>query len=86
MREQAVVADGEPEAGQQPHAEEKAQFHPADRAVGQQPQGDKRADQRQDVEYDEVPPLHLVQVPASNNPDVAHDHTGNILGPDSWAD
>jgi hypothetical protein len=79
MREQTVIADRQTEAGQQPHADEKAQLHHPDRPVEQQAQCDKRADQGQDIEYDKMPPLHLVQVPASDDPNVAHARTGNIL-------
>jgi hypothetical protein len=79
VREQPVIANGEPEAGEQPHSEKQASLEPADRSIEQQAQRNQRADKRQYVEYDEVAPLQPMKVPALDYPDIAHFRTGNDL-------
>ena len=72
MREQAVIADGQAESGQQPHREEQTDLDDADRPVEQQAERGQGADKGQDIENDEMPPLQLVKVAASDDSMIAH--------------
>ena len=71
MREQAVIADGETEAGHEPHAEKQGNVERAGRTVEQQAQCDQGPKKRQHVEQDEVLPLQPVKMPAPDDAVVA---------------
>ena len=72
MSEETMIADGEPEPGEEPHREKQADLDSPDGPIKQQTQRDQRTHKRQYVENDEMPPLQLVKVPASDDSTIAH--------------
>jgi hypothetical protein len=71
MREEAVIANRQAETGQQPHREKQADVDGADRPIKQQAESDQGADNGQDIEDNEMPPLQLVKVAVSDDSMIA---------------
>jgi hypothetical protein len=72
MSEEAVIADRQAEAGEEPHAKKQADLDSPDRAIEQQAQCDERAEKGQYIEDNKVTPLQPVKVAASDYSIVAH--------------
>ena len=79
MGEKTVITDRQAKTGEEPHREKQADIDGADGPIEQQAEGDQCAQKRQYIEDDEMPPLQLMKVAASNYPIVAHAVTA-ILG------
>ena len=62
--EQAMEANSDAEPGHEPHREEQAELDRPDRAVSEQRQRDERPREGHEVEQNEMPQLHAVQVGA----------------------
>jgi hypothetical protein len=67
-----MIADGEAQTREQPHREKQADLDSPNGPMKQQTQRDQRTHKRQYIENDEMPPLQLMKVPASDGPFVAH--------------
>ena len=78
MREEPMIADGQTETREQPHPEKQADLDGADGPIKQQAQRDERAEKGQYVEDNEMPPLQLMEVTASEYSIVAHFGTAAI--------
>jgi hypothetical protein len=79
MGEKTVITDRQAKTGEEPHREKQADIDGADGPIEQQAQGDERTQKGQHIEDDEMPPLQLVKMAASDYPIVAHSITA-ILG------
>src|SRR4051794_30686066 len=72
MGEQAMIADRQTKAGDQPHAEKQADFNRSNRPIDQQAERNQGAEERQDVENDKMSPMQLMEMTAADDSKISH--------------